>query len=176
MRGTSLGWGAPIAAASALLLFLFTFLDWYGATVEGEVPGGSMLSGDLGSFNAWQSFDVIDFYLFLVCVLAVAFAAVKASGMSPRARAIPPDLLVAITGGVAVLLIVYRMLDPAPDSDSSFGPVTIDVTLEVGIFLALLAAIGITAGGYLATRERAGTPLAGAAGPDAPGNRPGGGG
>jgi len=52
---------------------------------------------------------------------------------------------------LAVLLILYRIIDP-PGSESVAG-VSVDVTLKLGIFLGLISAAGIAYGGYSAMRE-----------------------
>ena len=50
-----------------------------------------------------------------------------------------------------MLLILFRIVDPP--SFGSYGGVSVDATLKVGIFLGLLAAAGIAYGGYSAMRE-----------------------
>jgi hypothetical protein len=50
-----------------------------------------------------------------------------------------------------VLLILYRIISP-PDAGSAPG-VSVDVSPAIGIFLGLLAAIGIAYGGYRAMQE-----------------------
>ncbi|HET7573726.1 MAG TPA: hypothetical protein VFJ99_01285, partial [Solirubrobacterales bacterium] len=54
----------------------------------------------------------------------------------------------AVLGGISALLILYRVISP-PDG----GFEGVDVSPALGIFLALLAAIGIAYGGYRAMQE-----------------------
>jgi hypothetical protein len=66
------------------------------------------------------------------------------------------NAIVAALGGLAVLLILYRIIDP-PGGGGDFSGVEVDVTLKLGIFLGLLAAAGIAYGGYSAMREEGAT-------------------
>jgi uncharacterized membrane protein YhaH (DUF805 family) len=139
--------GEKIAAASAILLFVFMFFDWFGAEVSsvtgfsGEVPGGG---------NAWESLDIIPLFLMAAVVVALGVAVIRLTDADFE----PPvsiNAVVAALGGFAALLIAYRILDAPGGGD--FGGVTVDTTLKLGIFLALIAAGGIAYGGYSAMRE-----------------------
>jgi hypothetical protein len=61
------------------------------------------------------------------------------------------NTIVALLGALAVILILYRIIDP-PGGDSLAG-VSVDITLKLGIFLGLVSAAGIAYGGYSAMRE-----------------------
>ncbi|MGB7589441.1 MAG: hypothetical protein WBM00_12120 [Solirubrobacterales bacterium] len=65
------------------------------------------------------------------------------------------NAIVAGLGGLAVLLILYRII--SPPSFGSFGAVSVDGTLKFGIFLGLIAAAGVAFGGYSAMREEGAT-------------------
>ncbi|HEU4905557.1 MAG TPA: hypothetical protein VFT19_05515 [Solirubrobacterales bacterium] len=140
--------GERISAVSAVLLFVFMFLDWFGVKVE-NVPG---FSGDIsgGGGSAWDALDVIPLFLMLALVVAIAVAVIRLLDVDLE-LSISLNAVVAALGGLAVLLILFRILFP-PDFDS-FGGVGVDATLRVGIFLGLLAAAGIAYGGYSAMRE-----------------------
>ena len=54
---------------------------------------------------------------------------------------------------LSVILILYRIID-TPGGGGSFGPISVDVSPSFGIFLALIAAAGMTYGSYrVATEE-----------------------
>jgi hypothetical protein len=140
--------GEKVSAISAILLFIFMFFDWYGAKVSGvtgftgDVPGAGA--------NAWQAFDIIDIILLIAIVAAVAVAVIRLTDADVE----PPvsmNAVVGALGAVAVLLILYRIIDP-PGGESVAG-VSIDITLKLGVFLGLIAAAGIAYGGYSAMRE-----------------------
>jgi hypothetical protein len=140
--------GERISAVSAVLLFVFMFFDWYGVEVP-DVPGFSgSISGGAGS--AWDTLSVIPLFLMLAIVVALAVAVVRATDADLE----PPvsmNSVVAALGGLAVLLIAYRIVFP-PDFDP-YGGVGVDATLELGVFLGLIAAAGIAYGGYSAMRD-----------------------
>lgn len=153
MEADRLSTGEKVSAVSAVLLFVFMFFDWFGVKVSG-VPG---FSGDVtgsGGGSAWDALDVIPIFLMLAIVVAIAVAVIRLTDADVE----PPvsmNAIVAALGGLAVLLILYRIISP-PDF-GSFGGVTVDATLKLGIFLGLLAAAGIAYGGYSAMREEGAT-------------------
>jgi hypothetical protein len=153
MEADRLSTGEKVSAVSAVLLFVFMFFDWFGVKVSG-VPG---FSGDVtgsGGGSAWDALDVIPIFLMLAIVVAIGVAVIRLTDADVE----PPvsmNAVVAALGGLAVLLILYRIVFP-PDF-GSFGGVTVDATLKFGIFLGLLAAAGIAYGGYSAMREEGAT-------------------
>ncbi len=143
--------GEKISAVSAILLFVFMFFDWFGTKVSG-VPGfsGSVEGGGGGGGgSAWDTLDVIPVFLMLAIVLAIGVALVRLTDADLE-LSISLNAIVAAAGGLAVLLILYRIVDPP-----GFGlpGVAVDTTLRVGVFLGLIAAAGIAYGGYSAMRE-----------------------
>lgn len=148
MEADRLSTGEKISAASAILLFVFMFFDWFGVEISG-VPGFSGdVSGSGGS--AWDALDVIPIFLMLAIVAAIGVAVIRLTDADIE---LPVSLnaIVAALGGFAVLLILFRIIFP-PDF-GSFGGVEVDATLKLGIFLGLLASAGIAYGGYSAMRE-----------------------
>jgi len=140
MDTSRISFGEMIAGVAGVLLFLFMFIGWYG------------IDGFDGSFSAWESFGFIDILLFLVAVLAIAQAVLRATGKMPTGLPAPPATIVAIAGVLAVVLILFRLVF-TPGDEEVFGD-EIDVTRKIGIFLGLLAAGGIAFGGYTAMNER----------------------
>jgi uncharacterized membrane protein YhaH (DUF805 family) len=139
--------GEKIAAGSAIALFIFMFFDWFSVDVSGT---GGLVTG-VGSGNAWDWLDVIPIFLLFAIVAAVGVAVVRLTD-----AVFEPELsmnaVVALLGGLAVLLILYRIIDTPGDS-GSLGGVSVDVSPALGIFLGLIAAVGIAYGGYRAMQE-----------------------
>jgi uncharacterized membrane protein YhaH (DUF805 family) len=148
MEVDKLNTGEKISAVSAILLFIFMFFDWFGVEVSG-VPGFSgSVSGAGGS--AWDALEVIPIFLMIAIVAAIGVAVIRLTDADLE----PPislNAIVAALGGLAVLLILYRIVDTP--GGGSFGGVSVDTTLKFGIFLGLIAAAGIAYGGYSAMRE-----------------------
>lgn len=140
MDAQRLSTGEKIAGASAVLLFLFMFFDWF--SVDG---GGGFFTVDVG--NAWRALNVIPIILMIAIVAAVGGAVIRLSDALFEPE-VPINAVVAILGAVSFLLILYRIVDP-PDA----GIEGIDVSPALGIFLALIAAAGIAFGGYRAMQE-----------------------
>jgi len=138
--------GEKIAGVSAVLLFIFMFIDWFKV----EVSGSGFVGGSLGG-NAWEWFSWIDLLLLLTVVVTVAVVVIRLSDAIFE----PPvslNAIVAILGGLSVLFVLYRVIDP-PGASESFGGVSVDVGRQVGVFLGLLASAGIAYGGYRAMQE-----------------------
>jgi hypothetical protein len=144
--------GELIAGASAVLLFVFMFLPWYGLKVATARRSITLP----GSYDAWNAFDVIDWFLLVTIIVAVSLPFFQATR---RAPAIPVSISVVSTvlGIIAGLLIVFRLLDRphlvnVPDVLTPLA-VHLDRTLKAGAFLGLLGALGIAAGSYLSLRQ-----------------------
>jgi hypothetical protein len=136
--------GEKIAGGSAVLLFIFMFFDWFKV----EVSGSSGLFSVSAGGSAWDALNVIPIILMIAVVVAVGVAVVRLTDavLEPP---ISVNAIVAILGAISVLLILYRIIDP-PSAGDIPG---VDVNPAVGIFLGLIAAVGITYGGYRAMQE-----------------------
>src|SRR5689334_20380092 len=140
--------GEKIASLSAILLFIFMFFDWFGVEVSGVNGFSGTIPGEGGS--AWDALDYIPIVLVITIIAALVMAALRLSD-STAEPPVPMSAVVAILGGISVLLILFRIIDPP--SFGSFGGVSVDATLDFGIFLGLIAAGGIAYGGYSTMRE-----------------------
>ena len=87
----------------------------------------------------------------LVILVAVGLVVTRAMGSMPDLPQ-PPGLIIAGAGAFAVLLILFRLL-VVPDGNVDVEGV--DFSRKIGIFLGLIAAAGITFGGWTAMNERA---------------------
>src|SRR5829696_7095617 len=73
--------------------------------------------------------------LAVVAAIAVAVIRLTDADLEPP---ISLNAIVAALGALAVLLILYRIVDP-PGGGSGFEGVEVDTTLKLGIFLSLVA-------------------------------------
>jgi hypothetical protein len=123
-----LGAGEWLAALSGLALLVSLFLPWYGADTDATASG-------------WESLAAIDVLLAFVAASGVLLAIVTAA---QRVPAVPVALsaLVALAGGIGVLLVLFRAIDLPSGAD----------TREWAIWLGLAGAIGIVAGALIAMR------------------------
>jgi hypothetical protein len=145
--------GEAVAAAAGLALFIVMFLPWFSEDAEVDVPGVPRYAAPQVTHNAWEAFGLIDVVLLLVILLAIAFALTRAAEAALPEMSIPPALIVAAAGLFAVLLILYRLANP-PDPTIELSVGEPDVGRRIGIVLGLLAASGISFGGYLVLTDR----------------------
>lgn len=120
--------GETIAGGAGVALFVFLFLHWFEGT------------------SAWAAFDVVDFLLAAIALLAVAVAGARAMGndvFGERSAAV-----LAVSGIVATSIILTFILE----GDGR----------KIGLWLAFLAALALVYGGWQAMNEAPGTrgPLA----------------
>jgi hypothetical protein len=115
--------GQRIAGIGGVLLFIFLFLPWFG-------EGGLELSG-------WEGQSSTDVFMLITAIVAVAAGLAGATGL------LVPGLTLngaaALLGGVATIQLLWLSFF---DGDGR----------EYGMYLSLLAAIAIAAGGYLAAQ------------------------
>jgi hypothetical protein len=145
MEMDRLSTGEKIAGGSAVLLFIFMFFDWFTVSISG---GEGFFTVSAGG-NAWEVFSWIDLFMMLTIIVALAVAVIRLSDAIVE----PPfsiNAAVAILGGLSVLFILYRIIDPPLDTGDFSG---VDVSRAIGVYLGLLAAAGITYGGYRAMQE-----------------------
>jgi ABC-type amino acid transport system permease subunit len=137
--------GERVAAVSAIALFAFTFLRWYGAEPAGEATFPTDAGG-----SAWQTLSLVLAVLLVTVVVALVAGALRLSGSKWR-PAVPLNAAVAVLGGLSALLILLRIVFP-PDL-GSVGGIALDATRSLGVSLGLLAAAGVAYGGYRAMGE-----------------------
>jgi hypothetical protein len=143
-----------VAGGSGLVLILSLFLEWYNVTGKGlAVSAGSQ------GLSGWESLSFFDILLFLIGVIAVGVAVLRAMGTMPRQLPATPGFIVMAAGGLAVLIVLFRLV-----STGDFGHPEvsrfIDIGRSFGIFVAFLAAVGVTIGGWLTWNEE-GKPMPG---------------
>jgi hypothetical protein len=142
---SKLSLGEQIAAVSGIALLIVMFLPWYGVDVNGGIANIS------DSASAWEAFDFVDILLFLIAVVAIGVPVGRMTGTLPED--VPGAMLVAAAGALGVLLVLWRIIDlPTPDG-GSFGPVSVDFSRKIGVFLGLIATAAVAYGGWRAMEE-----------------------
>ena len=146
MDFTRLTQGEKIAGASGLALILIMFIfSWYGVEVGGEsVP-------DSGA-NAWEAFGFIDIVLFVTVAAAIGLALISAS-QTEVGLPVAASAVVAGLGILSVILVLYRIVDTPGDLGAAAELLDVNVTREIGVWLGLIAAIGVAYGGWQAMQE-----------------------
>jgi hypothetical protein len=141
--------GEALHLVSAVLLVAVMFATWYGADVAGQARAIELGGGTGAGGNAWQSLGLIPYFLLLTAICSIATVLVPLFG--GRRPALSANAVVAVLGGIATLLVLFRILFPPDFGD--LGGVALEATLKLGAFGGLAAALGIAVGGYRAMRE-----------------------
>jgi hypothetical protein len=163
-----LRFGDLIAAGGAVVLFISMFLDWY--KVEFKGLGGTGIGATSAGGSAWDTLGIGKIILLLVVLGVIAIVVVRATGTAVPQLPAPLSTIILGLGGLAVLYTLFRLIViPHGDVPSGLDD-AIDFGRGIGVFLAFLSALAITAGGFLSARER------GEAVPGVDGNLSGGGG
>jgi hypothetical protein len=144
--------GEKIAGVSAVLLFIFMFFTWFGVEVSGSGGFSGEVPGAGGS--AWDALDFIPIVLVVTIVVALINVFLRLSD-SEYEPPVSMNVAVTVLGALSTLLVLFRIVDPP--SFGSFGGVSVDGTLEIGIFLGLITAAGIAYGGYRGMQEEGST-------------------
>lgn len=143
-----LKFGDLIAGGGAVVLFISLFLDWYKVSVKGF--------GDVGSAggNAFDALGIGPLFLLLVALVVIGIVIARALGAKLPELPVPLGTVILGLGALATLYILFRLL-VLPDGDVPAAVSdAVDFGRSIGIFLALLSALAITAGGFLSSRER----------------------
>jgi hypothetical protein len=145
-----------IIGVSAILFFIFMFFfKWLGFS------SSTSLGGVSASADGWNSFHNSRWIWIITIIVALAAVAISA-GVLQLKSPVQPGVLVAGLGVLSVIFIVYRILDhPSGGASSSYGAyhVSYSYGIKIGIWLGLIAALGVTYGGYLGMQDE-GTSLA----------------
>lgn len=142
MDTSKLTTGDMIAGVGGVVLLISLFLPWYGVSVD--VAGFSASESGSG----WEALGFIDILLFLISVAVIAIVAAKAAGALPAE--LPAPVVLLGLGALAVLLVLYRIIDIPVDGDV---PDQVDLSRKVGIFIALIASGAVSYGGWRTNTE-----------------------
>lgn len=179
--------GFLISALGAALLGVSVFLPWYGLSVTATgaasaqqqltamaqqygnttlQAGASQLGAEFSSLTGRQLATVsgheavkdVSRILLLLAAISLLASLFRLAGVGGLLEAGGGQI--AVAGGLAALLVLYRMLAPPGPQGGLFS-----LSLGWGIWLALLSAAAIVAGGLLASSGRSPTQPAGSYGP-----------
>ena len=126
--------GARISWVAGLVLMLSSFMDWYAGTGEGLTIG--VIGWHTGALGK------LVFFLGLALIL---LAILREAGIE-LPPAIPESLVVIAIGAVATIFVLVRLIS----IPSKFLPAD---GRGIGIWIALLAAIGVIFAGLLRAGE-----------------------
>ena len=124
---------------AAIVLVLSLFLPWFGTSASNE---NSMLAGASGgdTVNAWQTFGVLD-----ILLVAAATAPFILSWIIARGHKLTwkPGEVTMVVGITCFVLILCNGIVLGRPGDS------VEISLEIGYPVALLACVGMAASGFI---------------------------
>ena len=128
------GMGERIVWLSALILSLSTFMGWYAGAGQGvtlAVIGWH--TGTLGKL------------VFFIGLVVLAIVALREAGIE-LPPALPESLVILGLGALATVLVLIRLLEVPDDLLPADGR-------GIGLWISLVAALGVIAGGILRAAE-----------------------
>ncbi len=138
-----------IIGASAIAFFIFLFFfKWYG--VSSNVSSFAGVNVNV-SKNGWTVFTNSR-WIWLITIIVAIGVVVVVAGQLKLQTPIKPSVIVAGLGALSTLLILYRIIHH-PTASASVGNFHASAGIKIGIWLGLIAAAGITYGGYLAMQD-----------------------
>ena len=125
------------------VLFFSLFLPWYGVSSNPN----AVINGQRGTFNAFQTFKLLDILLVAACSSPFILAWIVARGHALTWRPGEVTMIVGMTAFVLIFLNGIILGKPGgPDSE---------IELKIGWFIGLLGSAGICAAGVLRQAEQA---------------------
>ena len=130
-----------VIGASGIVFLIAMFLPWWGIEIEGF---------GTGSNSGWDYLltGILPLLIILALVLQIAIA--KFSATELPTPPIPWSQIHLVAGGVVAVLLVLRVVIGSSEGSGTFE---IDLDRMYGLWIALLAAIGVGAGGFLKSKE-----------------------
>lgn len=142
--------GDKLVLGGGIAYLIFMFLPWYG------------YGGTDASNSGWDYFlgGVLPLILIVVMVVHVAITRFSPETTLPDLP-LPWGQVHLIAGGIAAVLVLLRTII---GSDIEGFGVSFDLDRKYGLFLALIAAVVVAAGGYLKSTEGDDAPAGGGTG------------
>jgi hypothetical protein len=128
-------WGVRLAWVSALVLSLSAFTDWYA---------GTLANGLTLSVTGWHS-GALGKLVFFVGLATLILEASREAGILLPA-AVPDRLLLIALGALAVIFVLIRLISVPDIYFAATGR-------GIGLYISLLAALGLLGSGLLRTAE-----------------------
>lgn len=133
--------GDKVIAGSGILFLISTFLPWWGLDLD-----------ELGTYSnsGWDYFLTgILPLLIIVAMIGVIYVTRFTTTALPKLP-LPWSQVFLIAGGVVAVLLVLRVLVGSSEGSGAFE---VDLDRMWGLWVALLAALGVGAGGLLKSKE-----------------------
>jgi hypothetical protein len=129
-----------IGMASALVLLASLFLPWFTTSANPNSRINSAGIGSSDSATAWQTFTFLDWTLLAACSAPFILSWIIARGHKLTWKPGEVTMIVGITALVLILCNGIILGKPEPG---------IEIGLDIGYYVAILASLAMGVGGYL---------------------------
>jgi hypothetical protein len=136
LQGGIWAMGERVTALSGLVLMLSSFMGWYA--------GSSSDPGPTIAVIGWHT-GVIGKLVFLLGLAVVVLVVLRELGIELPAT-VPESLVIIVIGALSMILVLIRLIS-VPDQFFPFEG------RGIGIWIALIAALGVIVGGLLRAGE-----------------------
>lgn len=133
--------GDKVIAGSGIVFLIAMFLPWWG------IDHGRYGSG---SNSGWDYFLTGILPLLIIVAMVAQIALARFSTTQLPQPPLPWNQLHLIAGGVVAVLLILRVIIPSSEGSGMFE---IDLDRMWGLWVALLAALGVGVGGFLKSKE-----------------------
>jgi hypothetical protein len=134
LQGGIWAMGERVTALAGLVLMLSAFMGWYAGSDEGPTI----------AVIGWHT-GVIGKLVFLLGLAIVVLVVLRELGIELPAT-VPESLVIIVIGALATILVLIRVIS-VPDQFFPFDG------RGIGIWIALIAALGVIVGGLLRAGE-----------------------
>jgi hypothetical protein len=144
--------GEMIAAAGGLVLLVCMFLPWFDGERTGR--GGALVA--VPTTTGWEAFSgVFDVLIVALAAVPIGIAVARAND-SPLRLPLEQWAAGMAAGGLLLVVVVVRLIDPPDVINVAIPGLEIDVSRKLTAFLAAAAAAASVVGGYLQSVRRVG--------------------
>ena len=144
--------GDKLIAGSTIALFIFSFLPWFTVSVQ----GGLGFSGNVGDLSGWDVGFLWGRFPLFLAVLMSAYVGIRIFSPDTKLPTLPVAWGQALLGvGVfCAFLVVLKLLIGEDGGIPSAFSDGIDITRAYGLYLSVLATIGLAIGGFFKIARR----------------------
>jgi hypothetical protein len=142
-------WSELLGFAGAAILFGSLFLNWWSTSCLSTNPNrphgcnpNSALHGQIGSFNAFDTYNFLPYFLIAGCAAPFILGYIIARGHELTWR--PGEITMIVGMIVAALILLNGIILGKPGS-----PNTVGLSFEPGYWVGFIGALMILAGGVV---------------------------
>lgn len=148
--------GEWIAGVSGLAFIIIMFIRWFSWSPPFEITTSvGKVATPRFHMTAFESFPIIGPIFLFAAIIAISFAFLSIL----RSKKLPAFIsILVVVLGLFIFVFILKNIIILPNLKPSRGSVTIlsgaKTMREIGIFLGLVASLGITVGGLLSKKQK----------------------